>query len=112
MKNSKRGVTFITLGITVAVLAIIATSIISGIRDDNFVQRAEWIVSETRERELEYAISEITSDYHLLSEKDATVRNMSLREYILQCLREDYGLTSSEENAITIDEDGNLTVNK
>lgn len=112
MKNKKNGMSLMGLVITVIVLGLLATIIIMNIRDENLVLKAEWVVSETRIRELEYAITQISSDYQLLSEKDATVRNMSLKEYILECLREDYGLTSNEENSITIDENGYLSVNE
>ena len=110
MKNNKKGVSLLVLTITIVVIVILATAIITNIGNENLVLRAEWVASEARIKELEYAITEISSDYELLSEKDATVRSMSLKDYILQRLREEYKLTSVEENSITIDENGKLSV--
>lgn len=111
MKKQKRGISLIALAVTVLVMTILTTAVVVNFNNSNIIRQSKEMVTTTRFRELENAVSGIVSDYHLLEENDAGIRNISLKEYILQRLEDEYDLTEKEKTVIIIDDNGNISRN-
>ena len=109
MKNRKKGVSLAILVISILIMSMLASVIIGEFVESNLLEKTNNVLDNVRIRELEYGISQIKTDFHMLVD-DETISTMTLEEYILKRLRVEYNLSADEEKLIDIDENGKIVL--